>query len=89
MQMRLREKELETEVRLKELEAGGRRESSVYGSKGQDPLKLIPPFDEGAVSQFFERIARGHEWPREKWSTFAQTAQKGKALKACDTLSFE
>ena len=85
--------QIEREVKLKQLELGKTNVPSGNDcvSQGLDPLKIIPPFDEGAVSQFFERFERivlGNGWPRKNWSTFAQTALRGKALKACDNLSF-
>ena len=56
-----------------------------------DRLKVIPPFHESDVLEFFnsfEKTALGFKWPRNEWSIVAQTAFKGKARKLYDSLSF-
>lgn len=56
-----------------------------------DRIKVIPPFNESDVLEFFnafEKTAMGLEWPRKEWSVIAQTSFKGKARKVYDHLTF-
>ena len=56
-----------------------------------DRIKVIPPFNESDVLEFFnafEKTAMGLEWPRKEWSVIAQTSFKGKARKVYDNLTF-
>ena len=66
--------------------------SSVSEFRAVDPTKLVPPFDETLILEFFDRfekIAGGNKWPKDRWSTLVQTRLKGKALKAYDSLTHE
>lgn len=69
----------------------GYQDKSSICSNFSDRLKVIPPFQESDVLEFFnsfEKIALGFKWPRKEWSIVAQTAFKGKARKLYDSLSF-
>lgn len=97
LKMNLAKIEADKEIKLKELEVhrantvASQGADNIPGFRLQEVLKLVPQFDESSVSQFFERfekIATGSAWPKEKWSTLVQTALKGKAIKAYDSLSF-
>ena len=56
-----------------------------------DRIKVIPPFNENDVLEFFnafEKTAMGLEWPKKEWSVIAQTSFKGKARKVYDNFTF-
>jgi len=88
------EKELELErMRLRGMqedrEARANENSKFVASR---EIRLVPPFEEKDVSQYFEmfeKVALSLKWPRESWSILLQSVVKGKAQQAYSALSVE
>ena len=87
LQVRLEEaknRTLETQLRLAELEAG--RSNGTTSNSSFDlgkASRLVPNFNEGSVDTFFssfERLATCHKWPKDQWTLLLQQSFKGKAL---------
>ncbi|KAK3878765.1 hypothetical protein Pcinc_016576 [Petrolisthes cinctipes] len=91
------QKKLEFEQRKLELELEKHKvdhepRRPVVSGVSSEQHRLVPKFDEDHVAEFFQRfekIAEGSGWPKERWSTLAQSVFCGKALRAFDALSFQ
>ncbi|KAJ8375793.1 hypothetical protein SKAU_G00063730 [Synaphobranchus kaupii] len=93
--LELREKELEANVRLKELEveamrAGSRAQPTEFSISRN--VSMVPPFREVDVDTYFlmfEWAAITLNWPRDAWPLMLQGVLVGKAQVALSSLSLE
>ena len=91
---RIKLEQMQIQYEMSRNNSSGRTTTQQSGSeyRAVDPTKLVPPFDESLILEFFDRfekIASGNKWPKDRWSTLVQTRLKGKALKAYDSLTHD
>jgi len=88
--------ELSTQVRIKELEERGVRDSSGETSEAsfdvRKHIKFVPTFSEAEVDKYFlhfEKVAKSLKWPKESWTLLLQSSLVGKAREIYSALSIE
>ena len=92
-----RGKELELQLKLKEMEAkavehlpAAKRKDVLFDVSRQ--VRLMPPFQEQEVENFFlhfEKVAANFHWPMEARPMLLQSVLVGKAHKVYSSLSME
>ena len=90
-EIEIRKLEMQTELELKKLETESRSRHSDSGSFDVTKfIRLVPPFQEKDVDQYFlhfEKIAENLKWPKEFWCLLLQSVFVGKAREIYSQLS--
>ena len=95
-ELELREKELNMQLRIKELEAQAlpTREpaSKTVGFDISKHIRFVPPFQEQEIDKYFldfEKVATSLEWPKDAWTLLLQSVLIGKAWEIYAALSLD
>lgn len=103
-ELQLKEKELEVQLRLKELEISkltpaGPPSTRSIETGSTEPVfdvskhvKFVPSFSETEVDKYFmhfEKVAQSLKWPKDAWTLLLQSGLVGKARAVYSALSVE